>query len=1524
YASDTGKSVENRRDSDGYPDSCTLLPAITCQAVDCSSSTFHQRLYATLDSGDERTTFLVSHQWLCAAFFLREYDLECTFLSVRNSEEEVTQDLEEEPATSPPPDPEPSGTPPASETVETQEPAQQQEAVCKYRWAKVVPTNCQRIIFFSSAHPKDPVFLHWSEENAAFFSEEKHVPCGDYAGHVIVEGKTYPVEGFGVRSYTFEVDLFIKEARSIHTCHFINGSALKALRRTGQGNVAAVSMGPAILLREMSKSNRRNLIEDEVATSNSLAEEIKFRTQQQQYQKGSIDTYKDISTSALTAYPRMEENGTADENGIRHNSKYEELLRQQLQHKESLDASLENELALSQKSDHSLNGSAAKRLTPVGDVDKETFQDGYTDLRQEYDLERCSVKSEIGSSRHSSSVDAPIGGDVPSLPKSPKSPSRAGSDYSGVGSGRPTPQREFYSDEAGVPDMRRSPVRSAEGSARQSPMIGRPGSHSSGRRTPVDTRIDDVLGSPGSRSSPVRQTPTCEAISDVLGGEVTVSSPVRSLASGSARQTPDRELAATGSAHSSLRGTPQRETLSAALRSSQERLYSSQDLPPAAGERSQSVSITPSRHSSRAQSLSSLTSEQELSQYLDTNNSKTGSEAGRTPVNFDTHPDESATLPPIMRERDRPTSLPVYSSQSPAGVDRRSFTPDHRTWSNAATEGGEPGLQRDLASRTTPRSAVSSRTSSRTVTPVNIGGLESQKVRELEDTIATLRKLLGSREQEVHELTAQIRDLKDINQSLKRDLEHAKSRRTPTGPEELERQYQQLLKEKEILAAEVVKLRDRLEASRGSKVDSFSPNSTTSQQRRIDELEAHIRDLRQSSDLTVQKLTHSELRIRELLEENDKLRSSKSLHVQDLQDERGGRHGDRQYMIEIQQLKEDVRTLRDRNYALQDENLKLKEGREPLRSSEMRSSLLREAPPSDRNHLTSSIRSEDGVLHRPPPESSSLRDGVHRTSDHIAYQSRSHALLSPCHNGARAGLDRSYGSDSFPVSSSRDALQRSPDRSFGSDHEQRDAPTSYSRSRLETAVVDKERLHASDRLKYRDLGAEQRSDLRRTDPGRYDLLRSRPDGEVSEKLHATDGVRYSSLSSEHLKSFNRERERERDRGETKISMSAERLRILEEAERDRERRALAGSASVGQRTRSAANPVSSQDLYQYRMVRERIGRSSTIPEHETYSVVESPYIAGSNFNTSRQRRLDNLSDDSDSTAVLMSYNAKTEPPSNTRDRERSSYSERGKWTDTYTERMYMRERERDVNKDRDYRDAVRVEDLQRPYKETNGDDSDTATDILLNAEPSTNPGHTRRRHRRSSGSDASLSSLSDCDDPPESLRRRSRSADHKGKRGNPSRYGQTTTLRPAASAERLAGGKTVTLSTAGFRSVTPQPLTTQHNRGAVIQQMQMQAQQQSLASSLTQGLRPFAPRAPADVRPEDVVKFSRQGGKLSQGTVKFVGHLPGRTDVYLGVELYKEEGKHDGTFEGIRYFKCKPNKGVFVAFNKVVMAWAPN
>lgn len=85
--------------------------------------------------------------------------------------------------------------------------------------------------------------------------------------------------------------------------------------------------------------------------------------------------------------------------------------------------------------------------------------------------------------------------------------------------------------------------------------------------------------------------------------------------------------------------------------------------------------------------------------------------------------------------------------------------------------------------------------------------------------------------------------------------------------------------------------------------------------------------------------------------------------------------------------------------------------------------------------------------------------------------------------------------------------------------------------------------------------------------------------------------------------------------------------------------------------------------------------------------------------------------------------------------------------------------------------------------------------------------------------------------------------------------------------------------------------------------------------------KPFAPRNPNEVSVGDLVKFSRNGGHISKGQVKFIGHLPGKSDTYLGVELENEMGKHDGVFERTRYFQCKPNKGVFVAFSKVVMAW---
>ena len=52
--------------------------------------------------------------------------------------------------------------------------------------------------------------------------------------------------------------------------------------------------------------------------------------------------------------------------------------------------------------------------------------------------------------------------------------------------------------------------------------------------------------------------------------------------------------------------------------------------------------------------------------------------------------------------------------------------------------------------------------------------------------------------------------------------------------------------------------------------------------------------------------------------------------------------------------------------------------------------------------------------------------------------------------------------------------------------------------------------------------------------------------------------------------------------------------------------------------------------------------------------------------------------------------------------------------------------------------------------------------------------------------------------------------------------------------------------------------------------------------------RPFVPRSCTEIQMGDVVKFSRQGGKISKGIVKFSGHLPGKNDMYLGLELENE------------------------------------
>ncbi|GAB1598993.1 hypothetical protein Ahia01_000176500 [Argonauta hians] len=91
--------------------------------------------------------------------------------------------------------------------------------------------------------------------------------------------------------------------------------------------------------------------------------------------------------------------------------------------------------------------------------------------------------------------------------------------------------------------------------------------------------------------------------------------------------------------------------------------------------------------------------------------------------------------------------------------------------------------------------------------------------------------------------------------------------------------------------------------------------------------------------------------------------------------------------------------------------------------------------------------------------------------------------------------------------------------------------------------------------------------------------------------------------------------------------------------------------------------------------------------------------------------------------------------------------------------------------------------------------------------------------------------------------------------------------------------------------------------------------------AVTQGKRPYVPQSPDDIQLGDFVKFSKYSGKISQGIVKYVGLIEGHMETFLGVELHKDEGRHDGVFRDTRYFKCARNRGVFVSFNKVVMAW---
>ncbi|XP_047453568.1 uncharacterized protein LOC125015704 isoform X2 [Mugil cephalus] len=86
--------------------------------------------------------------------------------------------------------------------------------------------------------------------------------------------------------------------------------------------------------------------------------------------------------------------------------------------------------------------------------------------------------------------------------------------------------------------------------------------------------------------------------------------------------------------------------------------------------------------------------------------------------------------------------------------------------------------------------------------------------------------------------------------------------------------------------------------------------------------------------------------------------------------------------------------------------------------------------------------------------------------------------------------------------------------------------------------------------------------------------------------------------------------------------------------------------------------------------------------------------------------------------------------------------------------------------------------------------------------------------------------------------------------------------------------------------------------------------------------RVFVPHSPMDLQLGHRVRIMLPSGRISTGTIRFLGHLQGEADLHLGVELQTPDpALRDGSHKGHSYFECKPGYGAFVPFHKLLMAW---
>uniref|UniRef100_A0A336ML67 CSON002756 protein n=1 Tax=Culicoides sonorensis TaxID=179676 RepID=A0A336ML67_CULSO len=91
---------------------------------------------------------------------------------------------------------------------------------------------------------------------------------------------------------------------------------------------------------------------------------------------------------------------------------------------------------------------------------------------------------------------------------------------------------------------------------------------------------------------------------------------------------------------------------------------------------------------------------------------------------------------------------------------------------------------------------------------------------------------------------------------------------------------------------------------------------------------------------------------------------------------------------------------------------------------------------------------------------------------------------------------------------------------------------------------------------------------------------------------------------------------------------------------------------------------------------------------------------------------------------------------------------------------------------------------------------------------------------------------------------------------------------------------------------------------------------------------PFLPRTPETLKVGNLAKVILKSGRIAVGRIRFVGslneesaHCNKEDDTFIGIHLPSDWGDTDGTYDGKKFFDCPPLHGVFVPFNKIVMAW---